>query len=138
MSILFFPVFQLFPSVRSFLPPLKRFAECVPACWHSGVLAHGRVAGWRGKSQHQHREEVSFHRGYSLAWPKPVSCMAYTSGLPWPHTTPTATHYCSPMELPKNIATPTQLSCSSLHTLLLDKGWRGIPEPHRGGCPRSP
>lgn len=58
MPVLFLPVFPLFPSVRSFLPPLKCFAECVPARWRSGVLDRGCVAGQRGKSQHQHREEV--------------------------------------------------------------------------------
>lgn len=133
VPVLLFPVLQRFPPGRSFLPPLECSAERVPARWHSGVLAHG----WRGKSQPQHRGEDSFHRGYSLACPNPMGCMAHTPGLPWPPVSPTATDCCSPTGLPKTLPPPQNRPAAPRTPCCLTKAGGG-PRASRGGSPRSP
>lgn len=124
MSILFFPVFQLFPSVRSVLPPLKCCAECVPALWGSGVP----LDVWLGGEE---RASTSTGGGLFPSGMEPglagaPHCPHLRAALA-PHN-PHSPRLLQPHGAPQNTCTPRELPCSSLPALLLSKA---------GGAPLS-
>lgn len=96
------------------------------------------MRGWAEREEPAPAQGGGFSVG-DTAWPgpNPSAALPTPQGCPGPTGAPEPATTAAPRGSPKHWH-PTELPCSSLHTLPLGKGWRGIPEPHRGAAPDPP